>query len=272
MQRHLRPVPLGIELRLQHVARAQHAPRQRSPADDQRPGRENQRQLENLLRPARGFAQRARKRDLERRETAVGVVDARAYPLERARIRIASRNARVQLLGGAIELRDPFIALRPDSDRAAHEADVAKAPEQHDHPVDVVGIVLAGNEPCASDCKVGRILFQLEPRPVITHRNCDRFAVGTIVRVGARLRIAEQAVDGLLLRLRPQTFPADVRAARRNDPEAFVREKDEHDADGEKRPGDSQQPGAAEIHRCRFPRVAHGLSRGRGIPARHSLP
>jgi hypothetical protein len=159
---------------------------------------------------------------------------------------------------GRVQLGDVPVGFGPDRDRLLHEAHVAKAPEQHDHPVDVLGIVLAGDEPSARNFEIGIGLLELEPRHTVAHRDRDRGLVGREVRLGPGLRVPEEAVDGFLLRLRPQALAANVRAARGDDPDAFGREEDEDQDDHEERPRDPQEPQAQGRVRARFSQGRYG--------------
>ncbi len=226
---------------LQRVARAQHAPRERDAGDDERARGEYQRDFENSLRPPRGLAQRAGERDLQRSKPPVGVIDPRENRVERGRLVVAGDDVRVEVLRGGAELGDSLVAFGPDADCAAHEAHVAEAAEQHDHSVDILGIVLAGEESLAGDGEIGLLLRELEPRPAVAHRHRYRLQIASVISLGPRLRVTEQAVHRVLLRLRPETFAPHVGAAGGDDLQALARQEDEQNDDGKKRPRDAQQ-------------------------------
>jgi len=220
-------------------------------------GRDDERDLENRLRPARGIAERRREADLERRQPAVHLIDAREDRLEVRRLGVARHNAPVQLLRERVELGDVLVRFRPDGDRPAHEAHLAEAAEEHDHAVDVGRIVLAYEEAFARNCNVGLGLLELEPRLAVAKRHRDGIAVVAIVGLGSRLRVAKEAVDRFFLRFGPEALAADVGARGRHDPQAFGGQQHYRDDDHEERPGDAEQPFARRSpHGC-FRNLGH---------------
>ena len=219
-------------------------------------GRDDERDLENRLRPARGIAERRREADLERRQPAVHLIDAREDRLEVRRLGVARHNAPVQLLPERVELGDVLVRFRPDGDRPAHEAHLAQAAEEHDHAVDVGRIVLAYEEAFARNCNVGLGLLELEPRLAVA--KAPRWHCGSR---DSRTRIAsarsERGCRPLLSALWTRGSRRRRRRARPTRSAAFGGEQHYRDDDHEERPGDAEQPFARRSpHRC-FRNLGH---------------
>ena len=122
------------------------------------------------------------------------------------------------------------------------------------------------DEAFAHHARFGRPFLELEPRLLVAHRDGDRVEIPTIVALVARLGIPREMVDGVLLSLRPEAFPADVGADARQDLHLHVRQ-DEQTSDDEDEENDDEAELLADGEEAE--RGPHGRDTDRPLHARN---
>src|SRR5439155_25124907 len=173
------------------------------------------------------LGERAREGILERRQAPVERADLAQERADALRIRPAGGDLRVERLAPAGDLCDVAVAGGPDGDRLRHVAHVAEPAEEHRQTADVVRVNASLDESLPDDADIRPRLLELEPGLLVAERYRDGGEIATVLALVARLGVAGEMMDGVLLGLRPQALAAHVGPHRRQDLHLHVGEHEQ---------------------------------------------
>ncbi|MCY1427039.1 hypothetical protein D9M71_428690 [compost metagenome] len=116
----------------------------------------------------------------------------------------------MQFLADCLQVLEMVVAGSPQAHRLPDVSDVAEVAVQPDHAAHILGMIAALQRTLPGQIEVRLQAVQFGAHEAVAQRNTDGFAITPVIRRIARLTIALQVIDGVLLPLGPEAFAADI--------------------------------------------------------------
>ncbi|CAJ3875032.1 Uncharacterised protein [Burkholderia pseudomallei] len=157
-------------------------------------------------------------------------------------VAMAAADERMKLARDAAELGELDVRLHPALQRIVDLRDPAERGQQQRGRGRVGRIDAARDDRLARARAIGRLALQRGARETQPIRLVDRGLIELVRALVARLRIADQVDDRVLLRLRPRALAADVDPEERHHREAHDHDAHEHRHHQQDRPDVERRP------------------------------